>query len=62
MFFQFALGILTIRWEVGSRIFKCAGDKASLFLKYTDVGSEFVYGHDLVRKVPTFAFEVGGCW
>lgn len=55
---QFVLGLATIRWPVGRDIFKCAGDKATVFLKYTDVGSKFVYGEDLVIKVPVFAFEV----
>lgn len=47
-----------IRWEVGRSIFDCLGNKVKTFLKYTDEGSSFVYGDDLVRVVPTFAFEV----
>lgn len=55
---QFVLGLVTIRWEVGRQIFECAGDKITVFLQYTDVGSSFVYGNDLVLKAPIFAFEV----
>lgn len=47
-----------IRWEVGRSIFDCIGNKATTFMKYTDEGSAFVYGDDLVKKVPIFAFEV----
>lgn len=47
-----------IRWEVGRNIFDCAGSKVTMFLKYTDEGSGFVYGDQLVKIVPTFAFEV----
>lgn len=47
---QVAFGLLTIRWEVGREVFRCAGDKVSTFLAYARRGAAFVYGDDLVFK------------
>lgn len=45
---QFLLGVLCIRWDVGRSIFQCIGKKVATFLAYTNAGSSFVYGKELV--------------
>ncbi|XP_068208642.1 uncharacterized transporter YutK-like [Palaemon carinicauda] len=54
---QFCLGIIILRWEVGKAVFKCAGDRVSRFLAFTDEGSAFVF-NDLITKQFVFAFKV----
>lgn len=56
--FQFILGILCIRWEVGRKIFQCFGEKVESLLGFTDEGSSFVYGDLLINKESVFAFRV----
>ncbi|ROT65311.1 hypothetical protein C7M84_016734 [Penaeus vannamei] len=41
---QFLLGLVILRWPLGQAVFQCAADKVTLFLGFTDVGSEFVFG------------------
>lgn len=55
VFLQVGFGLLTIRWEIGRNIFRCAGDKVSTFLSYARRGAAFVYGNELV-----FEFSNGG--
>ncbi|KAJ6639062.1 Solute carrier family 28 member 3 [Pseudolycoriella hygida] len=55
--FQFVLGLFCLRWSVGRSIFKCIGDKVSTFLSFTNFGSSFVYGNDLVIEWGVFAFS-----
>ncbi|XP_066975382.1 uncharacterized transporter HI_0519-like [Macrobrachium rosenbergii] len=54
---QFVLGLFILRWDVGKGVFKCAGDRVSRFLAFTDDGSGFVFG-DLITKQFVFAFKV----
>lgn len=54
---QFLLGVVCIRWDVGRSIFECIGDKVATFLNYTDFGSTFIYGAELVDK-RIFCFAV----
>ena len=55
-FFQFALGVFCIRWDVGRAIFKCFGDKVAEFLNYSMEGASFVFGDFLVYEQNVFAF------
>ncbi|XP_017464618.1 PREDICTED: solute carrier family 28 member 3 isoform X2 [Rhagoletis zephyria] len=54
---QFILGVLCIRWEVGRKIFQCIGDKVASFLSFSDEGSRFVYGDTLIND-SIFAFAI----
>lgn len=56
--FQFILGILCIRMEIGRNIFGCLGNKVATFLNYTTSGSMFVFGEFLVLEKGVFAFAV----
>jgi pyrimidine nucleoside transport protein len=42
---QLAFALLILRWELGKSIMACISDKIQRFLQFTDVGSEFVFGH-----------------
>ncbi len=42
---QFIFGIAILRWSFGKEIFKCIGDKVSIFLEFTDSGSSFIFGY-----------------
>ncbi|KAM5291183.1 sodium/nucleoside cotransporter 1 isoform 2-T2 [Glossophaga mutica] len=53
---QFVLGILVIRTEPGFIAFQWLGQQIQIFLSYTEAGSSFVFGRDLVKGV--FAFQV----
>lgn len=55
---QFILGLLILKWPVGEAIFKCLSGKVTTFLSFTDVGSSFVFGDDLVYRLGVFAFKV----
>ncbi|KAM7344050.1 concentrative nucleoside transporter 2 [Cochliomyia hominivorax] len=54
---QFVLGIVCIRWSVGRDIFECIGNKTATFLSFTDEGSRFVYGDNIVDQ-GVFAFAI----
>ena len=54
---QFSLGLLIIRWSVGRHIFQCIGEKAAVFLGYSNEGAKFVYGHKSIDD-GIFAFQV----
>lgn len=53
---QWILGLLCLRWEVGRSIFQCLGQKVAQFAAFTDLGSRFVFGDELVKK-GYFAFS-----
>ncbi|XP_069702918.1 uncharacterized transporter YutK-like isoform X2 [Periplaneta americana] len=53
---QFLFGLITIRWSVGRNIFQCIGDRASIFLSYSDEGARFVFGNNLIDE-GIFAFK-----
>ncbi|XP_045133798.1 solute carrier family 28 member 3-like isoform X2 [Portunus trituberculatus] len=57
MALQFILGMMILRWPLGKSVFKCAGDKVSAFLAFTDAGSGFVFGK-IVTQDHIFAFQV----
>ena len=42
---QFSLALLVLRTTFGGQLFRVIGDKITSFLKFTDVGSEFVFGY-----------------
>ncbi|CAD7077356.1 unnamed protein product [Hermetia illucens] len=54
---QFLLGVVCIRWEVGRSIFQCLGDKVATFLHFTNNGSKFVFGDQLIND-QIFAFAI----
>lgn len=60
---QFSLALIVLRTATGKQLFQCVGDKVTAFLKFTDEGSSFVFGH-LVTGAPAhglfpiFAFKV----
>lgn len=55
--FQLILGIISIRWEFGRKIFKCLSDKVSSFFQYSKEGTIFVFGEFLVDHEKVFAFS-----
>lgn len=57
MALQFILGVVILRWPLGRSVFRCAGDKVSAFLAFTDEGSGFVFGK-IVKEDHIFAFQV----
>ncbi len=42
---QFIFGLAILRWSFGKDIFKCIGEKISIFLEFTDEGSSFIFGY-----------------
>lgn len=55
---QFVFGLFILRWSVGKGIFSCLGQKVDRFLKFTDDGSQFVFGNQLINDFGVFAFKV----
>ena len=53
---QFIFGVLILRTSVGFNAFKGLGNQVSVFLDYTNVGAEFVFGADYTKHF--FAFKV----
>ncbi|XP_033101662.1 solute carrier family 28 member 3-like isoform X2 [Anneissia japonica] len=53
---QFLLGLFVLRTDLGFTIFEWLGDMATIFLEFTDVGSEFVFGASYEEHF--FAFKV----
>ncbi|XP_073256992.1 solute carrier family 28 member 3-like isoform X4 [Porites lutea] len=53
---QFIFGVLILRTSVGFNAFKGLGNQVSIFLDYTNVGAEFVFGADYTKHF--FAFKV----
>ena len=55
------MGAIILKWPTGRNAFQCAGDKVSIFLGYTDAGSNFVF-RGLVKgdyfPYGIFAFKV----
>ncbi|XP_033101813.1 solute carrier family 28 member 3-like isoform X2 [Anneissia japonica] len=53
---QFLLGLFVLRTNIGFEIFEWLGDKATLFLEFTDAGSKFLFGELYTNHF--FAFKV----
>lgn len=53
---QFVLGLIVIRTEPGFIAFQWLGQQIQIFLSYTEEGSRFVFGENLIKSV--FAFQV----
>ena len=43
--------------QVGREIFQCLGNKATIFLGFTDEGSSFVYGYLVSADINIFMFK-----
>jgi pyrimidine nucleoside transport protein len=41
---QFSLAAMVLRWDFGFELFKFLGDQMTIFLSYTNYGSELVFG------------------
>ncbi|XP_071943638.1 solute carrier family 28 member 3-like [Antedon mediterranea] len=53
---QFLLGLFVLRTDIGFEIFDWLGDKVTIFLDFTDAGSEFLFGELYTNHF--FAFKV----
>lgn len=56
LLFQFLLGVLLLRVEIGFRLFKFFGDQMNIFLDYANQGSSLVFGELYYQHF--FAFSV----
>ena len=56
LLFQFSLGVLLLRVEIGFRLFKFFGDQMNIFLNYANQGSSLVFGELYYQHF--FAFSV----
>ena len=61
---QFVFGLVVLRWTAGLKAFEWAGNKVTTFLSYTDIGTAFVFGENLLGTGTTqffheMAFVVG---
>ncbi|CAH0390872.1 unnamed protein product [Bemisia tabaci] len=57
IYIQLLMGLLVIRWNLGRNIIECVGHQIEAFLEFANVGAEFVYGKQLIRTAPVFAFQ-----
>lgn len=55
---QFILGVILMRTEFGYQLFKFLSDQVTIFLGYTDRGTNLVFGSFLVTETNVFAFKV----
>lgn len=54
---QLIFGIISLRFDLGSRVFECAAEKVVTFLNFTQFGSRFVYGNRICDEF-VFAFAL----
>lgn len=55
---QFILGVILMRTEFGYQLFKFLSEQVTIFLGYTDRGTNLVFGSFLVTEKNIFAFKV----
>lgn len=55
---QFILGVILMRTEFGYQLFKFLSEQVTVFLGYTDRGTNLVFGSFLVMDQKLFAFKV----
>eukprot|EP00794_Sanderia_malayensis_P000022 gene22-612_t len=53
---QFCLGLLILRTKPGYFVFRWLGDRAGIFLSFSDAGAHFIFGKNLLAH--PFAFKV----